>query len=182
MILDPNKASATFHSYGSVKDKPKISRKVYEKVFEGEVTAHSLEEIFMIFNFEYVDGFTGRSMSTSDVVEVVKDCDGVGRGFYYCDHDRFVPICDFEEADHEIVDSTEEVIEVAPKPVNPRKKDESKPFAGKLEKCFCPVCGKELPCMGATPKTIKDKEYIASSFFCGKCEISIIVESNSSLV
>ena len=47
-----------------------IDAGIYDKVFEGEVKAASLEEIYTKFNRQIPDGFTGRSVSVSDVIEV----------------------------------------------------------------------------------------------------------------
>ena len=61
-----------------------IKAELYDKVFEGEVEAGDLEDVYRIFNIDKPDGYTGRSLSVSDVVEVVKS-DDVKPGFYYCD-------------------------------------------------------------------------------------------------
>ena len=177
MILDPDKANIAFHSYGSVKNKLKINRKIYEKVFEGDLDCETLEDVFSIFNLDFPDGYAGRSMSVSDVVEVVKGSDSVESAFYYCNPAGFTRIYDFNNEDFDLVDSTEEVLEEKePDPV-PRKKSVNEvPFLGKMEKCNCPVCGKELPCMGSIPKKIKNKDFAVSSFFCPKCEIQISIE------
>lgn len=44
---------------------------IYDKVFEGEVECGTLEEVYQMFNIGQPDGYRGRSLSVSDVVEVV---------------------------------------------------------------------------------------------------------------
>ena len=61
-----------------------VDSEIYDKVYEGTVDEHSLEDVFCTFNFEKPDDFTGHSLSVSDVVEVVKS-DDVAPGFYFCD-------------------------------------------------------------------------------------------------
>ena len=58
----------------------------YEPVYEGEVDARDLEDVYDIFNCELPDDYEGRSMSVSDVVEVTDSGDSdVEPGFYFCD-------------------------------------------------------------------------------------------------
>lgn len=47
-----------------------INSAIYDKVFEGEVDCESLEDVFRMFNTRHPDGYCGRSLSVSDVVEV----------------------------------------------------------------------------------------------------------------
>lgn len=61
----------------------KIPLAIYDCVFEGKVKADNLEDIFRMFNIEHPDGYTGRSLSVSDVVEVVSNSNR--SKFYYCD-------------------------------------------------------------------------------------------------
>ena len=61
-----------------------IDSTIYDKVFEGEVNCFTLEKLYEIFNREHPAGYKGRSMSVSDVVEIV---DGMtGKSYYhFCD-------------------------------------------------------------------------------------------------
>ena len=43
---------------------------LYEPVFDGEVDAADLEEVYYIFNMAHPEGYRGRSLSVSDVVEI----------------------------------------------------------------------------------------------------------------
>ena len=84
---------------------------VYDKVFDGEVAAGSLEEVFSLFNVDHPTGYRGRSMAVSDVVEVVEN--GTSR-FYFCDYNAFVPI-DFDPAEtQEFTPRTIQVVLVEP--------------------------------------------------------------------
>ena len=53
----------------------------YALVFDGVVAAKDLEDIYRIFNIAHPAGYTGRSLSPTDVVEVD---DGQEREFYIC--------------------------------------------------------------------------------------------------
>jgi hypothetical protein len=92
-----------------------VPAELYESVFNGEVDAKHLEEVYAIFNIAHPDGFRGRSLSVSDVVRV--DCFPDGYKFYFCDIFGFqeikfdaekamLPICNhtyeciFEERDN----------------------------------------------------------------------------------
>ena len=56
-----------------------INIDLYDKVFEGNVDCDNLEEVYEMFNMHHPEGYTGRSMSVSDVVHI-KD-----EGYFYCD-------------------------------------------------------------------------------------------------
>ena len=57
-----------------------IKRDLYDKVFDGDVDCHSLNDIFRKFNLDHPEGYRGRSMSVSDVVEIVEAPEGTERG------------------------------------------------------------------------------------------------------
>lgn len=59
-----------------------IQSEIYEKVFEGEMNCLTLEDVYTMFNTNHPDGYFGRSMSVSDIVQIF---DGVESGFYFCD-------------------------------------------------------------------------------------------------
>ena len=56
-----------------------IHQDSYKLVFDGDVDAKTLEDIFRIFNLELPKGYRGRSMSVSDVVWAE------GFGTFFCD-------------------------------------------------------------------------------------------------
>lgn len=52
----------------------------YEAVYDGELETNDLESIYAKFNLDHPNGFTGHSLSISDVVEIY---DERGSDFYY---------------------------------------------------------------------------------------------------
>lgn len=62
----------------------------YELVFDGEVDAKRLEDIFQIFNLRLPEGYRGRSMSVSDVVWAE------GLGTFFCDSFGFKQLKKFK--------------------------------------------------------------------------------------
>lgn len=60
-----------------------IKSEAYDKVFEGDVDCRTLEDVFRKFNLDRPDGYRGRSLSVSDIVEV-KESPDVQKGFYFC--------------------------------------------------------------------------------------------------
>ena len=76
-----------FMNYAFVKEHTRtdrIDQRIYDCVFDGEVDCKSLESVFALFNFRHPEGYRGRSLSVSDVVEVIKS-DHVPKGQYFCD-------------------------------------------------------------------------------------------------
>lgn len=57
---------------------------LYDLVFEGKVECKNLEDVFSMFNQNHPTGYKVRSLSVSDVVEIIED-DKLTPGFYYCD-------------------------------------------------------------------------------------------------
>ena len=60
-----------------------IDSSVYDRVFEGEVECEGLEDVFRIFNLNHPEGYKGRSLSVSDVVQVIDD--NGDSTFHFCD-------------------------------------------------------------------------------------------------
>jgi len=86
---------------------------IYDRVFAGEVDTNSLEGVFAIFNMRHPAGYTGRSMSVSDIVEVVSsDSEDIKPGFYFCDSFGFkeVPF----EPEKAVIPETMTVLYLAP--------------------------------------------------------------------
>ena len=67
---------------------------IYELVFSGDVEAKSCDDVWTIFNANLPDGYKGRSMSVSDVLEIV-DSDNQSK-FFFCDSYGFKEI-DFDK-------------------------------------------------------------------------------------
>ena len=53
-----------------------IDSSLYDLVFDGEVEAKDLEAVYAKFNLDHPAGYTGRSMSVSDVDQVVESNTG----------------------------------------------------------------------------------------------------------
>ena len=68
-----------------------IDSSIYDCVFSGDVDCNDLEDVFQKFNIDHPDGYAGRSLSVSDVVEIV-DSDIGETGFFYCDNIGFSKI------------------------------------------------------------------------------------------
>lgn len=85
--LNKDDKSVAFESYERLKDiqgSDKINAAIYNYVYSGEVDAQNLEDVYRIFNIDRPENYVGRSLSVSDVVEVVNS-PSVKLGFYYCD-------------------------------------------------------------------------------------------------
>lgn len=67
--------------FGGIQD---INGRIYDMVYQGNVEARDLEDVYRIFNTECPQDFKGHSLSVSDVVEVVEG-PGTAPGFYFCD-------------------------------------------------------------------------------------------------
>ena len=61
----------------------RIPAECYDMVFEYEALSNSLERLYTIFNEAHPKGYKARSMSMSDVVEVIDPVNG--SKFYFCD-------------------------------------------------------------------------------------------------
>lgn len=68
----------------------RIPAELYECVYEGKLNAETPEDVFTIFNTVYAEGYKGRSMSVSDVVEFKYS--NTQDLFYYCDSVGFKQI------------------------------------------------------------------------------------------
>lgn len=65
-----------------------IDRSIYDCMFTGDVQAESLEEVFTMFNLRAMpgaDAYIGRSISVSDVIEVIEETGSVAAGAYFVD-------------------------------------------------------------------------------------------------
>ena len=60
---------------------------IYDRVFAGEVAVKTLEDIFYVFNMAHPQGYKGRSLSVSDVVEI--SLTPGESEFYYCEQIGF---------------------------------------------------------------------------------------------
>lgn len=72
----------------------RVESGIYNRVFQGIVDCPSLEGIYYMFNVNHPDGYTGCSLSVSDVVQVIHS-PSVEPGFYFCESFGYKKI-DFE--------------------------------------------------------------------------------------
>lgn len=70
-----------------------IDSTIYDKVFSGEVKCKTLEDVYVKFNQHHPRGYKARSLSKSDIVEIISK-DGTSE-FHYCDTVGFKKV-DFE--------------------------------------------------------------------------------------
>lgn len=61
----------------------RIPAECYDMVFEYEALSDSLERLYFIFNEAHPKGYKARSLSMSDIVEVIDPVNG--SKFYFCD-------------------------------------------------------------------------------------------------
>ncbi len=60
-----------------------VPAELYDRVFSGEVAVETLEDIFYVFNMAHPQGYKGRSLSVSDVVEISRSSEE--SEFYFCE-------------------------------------------------------------------------------------------------
>jgi len=95
--LDRDENGVAFESYESLskyQDSDKVDSELYDKVFDGSVEAQNLEDVYRIFNIDKPEDYRGRSLSVSDVVEIIAS-ESEKPGCYYCDSIGFKEI-DFD--------------------------------------------------------------------------------------
>lgn len=63
--------------------KTAINGSIYDEVFYGDVDAETLEDVYGMFNLRHPEGYTGRSLSVSDIVEVIDGAEQTG--CFFCD-------------------------------------------------------------------------------------------------
>ncbi len=71
----------------------------YETVYDGELETNDLEAVYAKFNMDHPNGFTGHSLSISDVVELY---DKSGSEFYYVDRIGFQKIEFANQHEHDM--------------------------------------------------------------------------------
>ena len=80
-----------FRSYeAAMKSAGQIDPSIYKTVFDGNVDAQDLEDVFAVLNFSQPVGYNGHSLSVSDIVEIE------GGGHHYCDTFGFQELKDFD--------------------------------------------------------------------------------------
>lgn len=80
-----------FRNYeAAVSNAGRIDPSIYKTVFDGNVDAQDLEDVFAVLNFSQPVGYNGHSLSVSDIVEIE------GGGHHYCDTFGFQELKDFD--------------------------------------------------------------------------------------
>ena len=80
-----------FRSYDcAMKSAGRIDPSIYKTIFNGNVDAQDLEDVFAVLNFSQPVGYNGHSLSVSDIVEIE------GSGCFYCDSFGFQELKDFD--------------------------------------------------------------------------------------
>ncbi len=86
--MSRDKQNACFMNYEwLMKKEYQIDPTIYDCVYEGNVNCKSLESVFALFNLHHPENYKARSMSISDVVEIVSVSEGdfAASGYYFCD-------------------------------------------------------------------------------------------------
>lgn len=92
-----------FCSYDIFKKKglEKPDAEIYGKVFDDELDCSNLESVYTRLNTESPVGFTGHSLSVSDIIEVKEKVENTEPGFYFCDSFGFEKVKFDAEKAHE---------------------------------------------------------------------------------
>ena len=61
-----------------------INSSIYDCVFSGDVSCDDFEGVYQMFNTNHPGNYKGRSLSVSDIVEVI-EAKGIKPAFYFCD-------------------------------------------------------------------------------------------------
>ena len=159
-----------------------IDSTIYDRIYEAEVSCKSLEDVYRMFNLEHPADYTGRSMSVSDIVEVVEDAN-LSPGFYFCDS------VGFEQVQFDPPQSSRETIRVVL--LEPGKLARAADIDASLEgmqmavgggliepvyifdEAVCLVCNEEGKINGMTPnRALRDDETgKIVDIVCGPCFI-----------
>lgn len=97
--MERDKKAVCFECYEYLKrtqKSPVIESGIYDMVYEADVDCNDLEDVYKLLNVDHPEDYTARSLSVSDIVEVV-DYAAVPPGFYYCDSVGFKAV-EFEPA------------------------------------------------------------------------------------
>lgn len=82
-----------FHSYDSaIESVGGIDPSIYKMVFDGELEADTLEDIYMILNQQQPPSYCGHALSVSDVIEVENNGE---KEFFFCDSIGFEQLSEF---------------------------------------------------------------------------------------
>ena len=88
---DLDRHGVLFRNYeAAMSSASQIDPSIYKTVFDGNVDAQDLEDVFAVLNFSQPVGYNGHSLSVSDIVEIE------GSGHFYCDSFGFQELKDFD--------------------------------------------------------------------------------------
>ena len=106
--MDRDKDRVAFENLDMLKKyqgSAEVNSSIYDKVFEGKVDCHDLEDVYLMFNRNHPEDYTGRSLSVSDVIEVWENGKST---FHYCDSIGFQEIAFQPPLNHELRSMTAE--------------------------------------------------------------------------
>ena len=129
--LDKDKNCVAFESLECLKKVQGtewIMSEIYDKVYECEMEGNSLEDVFQKFNIAKPVDYTARSLSVSDIVEVIESED-IEPGYYYCDSIGFEKV----NFDKEKVETKMETKKIKVLVVEPEKEPYVKEIGTDLE-------------------------------------------------
>lgn len=97
-ITDSPENHNRFMNYDFTKEHGGIEENTYKNVFFGDVEAKDLEDIYKLFNTKRVPTHQGRSLSVSDVIEIIEsDNEKLNGKCFFCDNVGFRTV-DFNTA------------------------------------------------------------------------------------
>ncbi len=181
-----------------------VDASIYDMVYVADVSCETLEDVFLMFNFDLPDDFRGHSLSVSDVVEIDESTGEQGKGFYYVDSFGFKAVS-FEVEKAQVMYKPANLIDVMV--CEPGKTAEIKPIVydyntltalvkGGLEQYFLLeeinatiICNRDHRVNGSEFNRAIYKEYTGNKeerevveFFSGTIIIAGIEPDNDSLV
>ena len=82
--LELDEKCVAFRSYTEIQNQygGRIPAELYRNAYEGTVEAENLEDVFYIFNMDHPENYRARSLSMSDVVEIIEHDNST---FHICD-------------------------------------------------------------------------------------------------
>lgn len=169
--LDINRLAFLPYEYIQTKqNSPAVDAEIYRRVYEGSIEANNLEDVYRIFNIDRPKDYKGRSLSVSDVVEIV-GAESKESGFYYCDSIGFRKI-EFDAGAVKVFAEEEKILKVVL--VEPGKsaraaeigadlKSLQETVNGYIERC-CPfddnayiICNEEGKLHGVPNRAVRDR-------------------------
>ena len=155
-----------------------INCSIYDRVYEGDVDCATLEDVFQKFNLEHPPEYMGRSLSVSDIVEVVQD-PHLEPGFYFCGSIGFRRV-EFDPALAQVKESSMRVVICEPgklsriAEIQPGLESLQQIVGGYIEPYYgfkedvCIICNEEGRLLGLPYNvTICGTSFVGSILFAG---------------